>query len=73
MPQATDPNSVGPYSLWASVPSPIIKALCVHLNETDLAPIVYEFWNDEVVNTTTWTTPGPKDNAATTNPRLITL
>jgi hypothetical protein len=47
MPQSDTPESIRAYSLWASVPSPIMKVLCTTLNSTELAPIVYDTWNSE--------------------------
>jgi hypothetical protein len=54
MPQSDTPNSVREYSLWASVPSPVMNVLCTTLNATELAPIIYETWNSEQVNVSTW-------------------
>lgn len=64
--QPEELNSEGTYSLKASVPSPVVNVLCVNMNEDELAPIVYDTWNeDEVVNITTWDSPGLMDNATT--------
>jgi hypothetical protein len=54
MPQSDTPDSVREYSLWASVPSPVMNVLCTTLNATELAPIVYDTWNNEQVNESTW-------------------
>jgi hypothetical protein len=54
MPQSDTPGSVREYSLWASVPSPVMNVLCTTLNATELAPIVYDTWNNEQVNESTW-------------------
>jgi hypothetical protein len=54
MPQSDTSGSVRAYSLWASVPSPVMKVLCTNLNATELAPIVYDTWNSEQVNASTW-------------------
>ncbi|KAF1852112.1 uncharacterized protein K460DRAFT_373966 [Cucurbitaria berberidis CBS 394.84] len=58
-------NSEGTYSLRASVPSPVMNVLCANMNENELKPIVYDTWNDELVNITTWQTLW--NNATTTN------
>jgi hypothetical protein len=73
MPQSEMSDTIEAYSLWASVPSPLINVLCVHLNQTELQPIVYEAWpNSEVVNFTTWNTiPGIRDNATTINRTVV--
>ena len=63
--QPEELNSEGTYSLKASVPSPVMNVLCVNMDKDELAPIVYDAWNEEVVNITSW-----KDlmnNATTTN------
>jgi hypothetical protein len=64
--QPEELNSEGTYSLKASVPSPVMNVICVNMNKEELAPIVYETWNgNEVVNITTWASPGLMDNATT--------
>jgi hypothetical protein len=63
--QPEELNSEGTYSLKASVPSPVVNVLCVNMNEDELKPIVYETWSEEVVNITTWRSPGLMDNATT--------
>jgi hypothetical protein len=63
--QPEELNSEGTYSLKASVPSPVVNVLCVNMNEKELEPIVYDTWNDAIVNITTWDTPGLRDNATT--------
>jgi hypothetical protein len=65
--QPEELNSEGTYSLRASVPSPVMNVLCVNMDEEELRPIVYDTWNDEVVNMTTWTDAWLKNNATTTN------
>lgn len=68
--QPEELDSEGTYSLHASVPSPVMKVLCVNMNETELSPIVYDTWNDhEVVNITTW--PKLQGNATTTNNTVV--
>ena len=63
-------DSIKPYSLWASVPWPVINFLCVHMNETELSSIVYSQWpNNENVNATTWEFFMP--NATTTNSTVV--
>jgi hypothetical protein len=64
--QPEELNSEGTYSLKASVPSPVMNVMCVNMNKEELAPIVYSTWNpSEVVNITSWVTPGLMDNATT--------
>ncbi|KAF1916879.1 hypothetical protein BDU57DRAFT_449041 [Ampelomyces quisqualis] len=63
--QPEELNSEGTYSLKASVPSPVVNVLCVNMNQEELAPIVYDTWSDEIVNITTWDSPGLMDNATT--------
>jgi hypothetical protein len=69
MPQSDTSNAVKAYSLWASVPSPVMKVLCVDMTEAELAPIVYDTWNSEVVNVTTWAI--LQRNATTTNRTVV--
>jgi hypothetical protein len=65
--QPEELNSEGTYSLKASVPSPVMNVLCVNMNEDELRPIVYDTWNDDLVNITTWIEGGIQDKATTTN------
>ncbi len=67
--QPDDLNSEGTYSLRASVPSPAINVLCANMNYEELEPIVYDAWNHEVVNITTW--PTLSANATTTNKTAV--
>lgn len=48
------------YSIRASVPSPMVNALCVTLSRAQLAPLVYSEWNltDGKCNQTDWVTNG---------------
>ena len=53
--QPEELNSEGTYSLRASVPSPVLNVLCANMNETELAPIVYDMWpNNENVTNANW-------------------
>jgi hypothetical protein len=71
MPRSDTSDVIKAYSLWASVPSPVMRVLCVHMNETELAPIVYGAWNNDKLNATEWTeTPGKQD-ATTTNMTVV--
>jgi len=63
--QPIELNSEGTYSLHASVPSPVTNVLCANMNKEELKPIIYDEWNDEVVNITTW--PVLWNNATTQN------
>lgn len=63
--QPEELNSEGTYSLRASVPSPVMHVLCANMNKDELKPIIYDEWNDELVNITTWQT--LVNNATTTN------
>jgi hypothetical protein len=64
--QPEDLNSEGTYSLRASVPSPVMNVLCVNMNEEELAPIVYDTWNDDdKVDGSTWDQ--LRNHATTTN------
>jgi hypothetical protein len=63
MPRSESSNSIGPYSLWASVPSPMINVLCVHMTKEELEPIVFESWPqnkllNNTVNLDNWFTSG---------------
>ncbi|KAJ4375378.1 hypothetical protein N0V83_002464 [Neocucurbitaria cava] len=59
MPQSESSNSIGPYSLWASVPSPMINVFCVHMTETELEPIVFSSWpQNDTFNADDWFTSG---------------
>ncbi|CAN9264984.1 unnamed protein product [Alternaria alternata] len=46
MPQSATPDVTESFSLWASVPSPVLNVLCVDVNLMELRPIVYEAWPD---------------------------
>jgi hypothetical protein len=65
--QPEELNSEGTYFVKASVPSPVMNVLCVHMDEDELAPLVYDTWNDDLVNITTWTEPLLANFATTTN------
>ncbi|KAF2470715.1 uncharacterized protein BDR25DRAFT_261867 [Lindgomyces ingoldianus] len=67
--QPDDLNSEGAYSLRGSVPSPVMHVLCTNLDRDELKPIVYDEWNDELVNITTWTT--LQANATTKNATIV--
>ncbi|KAF1944188.1 hypothetical protein EJ02DRAFT_341468 [Clathrospora elynae] len=70
--QPEELNSEGTYSIRASVPSPVMNVLCANLNEEELKPLVYDTWNDDFVNITTWgNLPGIRDNATTDNKTLV--
>jgi hypothetical protein len=84
MPRSESSNSIGPYSLWASVPSPMINVLCVHMTDKELEPIVFSSWPQNKTfnasdwfttgNITTWKpahTPPIIDLATTTNKTLV--
>jgi hypothetical protein len=72
MPESDTSDIIKAYSLWASVPSPVIRVLCVHVNKTELAPIIYDTWNsDERKNTTVWTEAPGMDKATTTNSTVV--
>ncbi|KAH7076869.1 hypothetical protein BKA63DRAFT_532913 [Paraphoma chrysanthemicola] len=59
MPRSESSNSIGPYSLWASVPSPMINVLCVHMTEKELEPIVFSSWPlNKTINADNWFTTG---------------
>lgn len=59
MPRSESSNSIGTYSLWASVPSPMINVLCVHMTEKELEPIVFSKWSqNQTVNASNWFTTG---------------
>lgn len=65
--QPEELNSEGTYSLRASVPSPVMNVLCVNMDKDELAPIIYDTWNSEIVNISNWIVGGLADNATTTN------
>jgi hypothetical protein len=69
MPQSETSDSVKAYSLWASVPSPVMKVLCTTLNKTELAPIVYETWNNQSVGPFNWD--DLRENATTKNSTVV--
>jgi hypothetical protein len=72
MPESDASDIIKAYSLWASVPSPVIRVLCVHVNETELAPIIYDTCNsDERKNTTVWTEAPGMDKTTTTNSTVV--
>ncbi|KAK7183842.1 hypothetical protein DPSP01_004462 [Paraphaeosphaeria sporulosa] len=70
--QPEELNSEGTYSLRASVPSPVMHVLCANVNETELAPIVYDVWpNNETVTITNWVSEGVQANATTKNTTVL--
>lgn len=69
--QPEELNSEGTYSLRASVPSPVMNVMCVQMNKTELAPIVFDTWNDDVINITSWVGGKLADKATTTNKTVV--
>ncbi|KAH8717053.1 hypothetical protein GQ44DRAFT_624203 [Phaeosphaeriaceae sp. PMI808] len=69
--QPEELNSEGTYSIRASVLSPVLNVICVNMNEDELKPIVFDTWNDEVVNITTWTPALLQKNATTTAKTVV--
>lgn len=56
--QPEDLAGVGQYNVRAAVVSPAVNVLCVNMNRTELAPIIYTEWPN--ANTNTTTIPGQK-------------
>ncbi|GAB7359653.1 hypothetical protein MBLNU230_g6832t1 [Neophaeotheca triangularis] len=54
--QPSDLDGLGIYSVRASVPSPVIRTLCISATADELAPFVYDSWEGAVrpVDTTIW-------------------
>ena len=72
LPRSEVSGSPGSFSLWAAVPSPVIDVLCVHMNETELKPIVYSAWpNDDHVDAITWSPSLLLAKATTTNETVV--
>ncbi|KAF2629543.1 hypothetical protein BU25DRAFT_336748 [Macroventuria anomochaeta] len=70
--QPEELDSEGTYKLEASVPSPVMKVLCVNMNESELAPLVYAKWpNAEPINATSWTKANLMAHATTTNATVV--
>lgn len=69
--QPEELNSEGTYFVKASVPSPVMNVLCVNMNSEELKPIIYDEWNDETVNITTWKSDNIQANATTTNRTVV--
>jgi hypothetical protein len=67
--QPEELNSEGTYSLRASVPSPVMNVLCVNMNKKELAPIIFNEWNNVPVNISNWDT--VRVNATTTNNTVV--
>lgn len=53
--QPSDLDGLGAYNISASVISPAVNVLCVNMNRTDLAPLVYTEW--PIANNTNNTNP----------------
>lgn len=52
--QPSDLNGLGEYSVRASVVSPSLNVLCVNMNQSELAPLIYTEWpNSRKVNSST--------------------
>lgn len=71
MPRSENLNTVEPYSLVASVPYPYIEVLCVTMNKAEVEPLVFESWNDEIVNPITWPSRLLMAKATTTNKTVV--
>ena len=67
--QPEELDGIGYYSLHASAPSPVINVMCANMNADELRPIVYDTWNSNVVNTSTW--PTLMNNATTRNNTVV--
>lgn len=68
--QPEELDSEGTYSLVASVPSPVMHALCVNMNKDELAPIIFNTWpGRESLNVSDWD--NAKANATTTNKTVV--
>ncbi|KAJ5131938.1 hypothetical protein N7448_006096 [Penicillium atrosanguineum] len=50
--QPQEASGEGKYNVEASVPSPAVNVLCVGMNESELAPLVYSSWPDAHFNAT---------------------
>ncbi|KAL4862131.1 hypothetical protein BDV12DRAFT_49800 [Aspergillus spectabilis] len=60
--QPKDQSGEGMYEIEASVPSPAVNVLCVGMNSTELAPLVYTEWpNSAKFHPVNWTTNVPPD------------
>ncbi|KAF7719360.1 Uncharacterized protein PECH_004854 [Penicillium ucsense] len=59
--QPQDASGEGKYVLKASVPSPAVNVLCVGMNETELAPLVYNQWPNSNFDASTWSFSPPDD------------
>ncbi|KAL2831548.1 hypothetical protein BDW59DRAFT_157974 [Aspergillus cavernicola] len=61
--QPQDLSGEGNYEMEASVPSPAVNVLCVGMNHTELAPLVYTEWpnNGGKFDGETWTAGVPDD------------
>ncbi|TVY73150.1 hypothetical protein LSUE1_G006034 [Lachnellula suecica] len=57
--QPDDLAGLGQYSLQASVVSPVVNVLCINMNKTELAPLVYVTWPN-ATTTNVSTVPGQK-------------
>ncbi|KAF2190858.1 hypothetical protein K469DRAFT_721788 [Zopfia rhizophila CBS 207.26] len=67
--QPEELDSMGIYSIRASVPSLVMHVLCANMKKEELVPIIYDEWNDELVNITTW--PTLSANATTKNKTVV--
>jgi hypothetical protein len=59
--QPQEVSGEGKYSLEASVPSPAVNVLCVGMNKSELAPLVYSEWPNAQFNATAYSV-SPPDN-----------
>lgn len=59
--QPQDASGEGKYSIEASVPSPAVNVLCVGMNETELAPLVYSSWPNSLFNATEYSVSPPSN------------
>lgn len=70
--QPEELDSEGTYTLEASVPSPVMKVLCVNMDEDELRPLVYDEWPyAQPVNATSWTKANLMAHATTTNSTAV--
>ncbi|KAJ5698523.1 hypothetical protein N7462_000528 [Penicillium macrosclerotiorum] len=59
--QPQEASGEGKYSIEASVPSPTVNVLCVGMNKTELAPMIYSEWPNSHFNATSYSVSPPDD------------
>lgn len=59
--QPSELLGLGQYSIRASVVAPVVNVMCVNMNESEVAPLVYQRWPNARTNNNSFTNDLPPD------------